>query len=38
MWKARMQYRLACTVMLWLLKGMCIGFGAFVAWRVCHAF
>ena len=36
-WKARMQYRLACTVILWVLKGMAIGFGAFVMWRLCHA-
>ena len=29
--------KIACTVALWLLKGLCIGFGALVAWRVCHA-
>ena len=35
--KERVQYRVACTVMLWLLKGMCLGFGAFFAWRLCYA-
>ena len=38
MLKERIQYRLACTVMLWLLKGMCMGFGiafgAIILWRV----
>ena len=28
---------IACTVALWLLKGLCMGFGALVAWRMCHA-
>jgi len=35
--KGEMLNRLALTVGMWLLKGMCIGFGAFVAWRICHA-
>ena len=30
-------YRLAVTVALWLVKGMCLGFGAFAVWKVCHA-
>ena len=29
--------RLGLTVGMWLLKGLCIGFGMFVAWRVCRA-
>jgi len=32
-----LSYKIACTVALWLLKGLCIGFGALVAWRMCHA-
>lgn len=32
-----LSYRLACTVGLWLLKGLCIGFGMLVAWRMYHA-
>ena len=29
--------RMGITVSLWLLKGLCIGFGIFVAWRACRA-
>ena len=25
------------TVLVWLVKGMCIGAGAWFAWRCCHA-
>ena len=32
-----LSYKIACTVALWLLKGLCMGVGALVAWRVCHA-
>ena len=43
--KERLQYKLACVTGLWLLKGMCIGFGVFFGWRLgmlilgrlCHA-
>lgn len=30
----RIHYRLAFTVMLWLIKGVCIGLGALFAWRI----
>ena len=29
-----LSYKIACTVALWLLKGLCMGFGALVAWRM----
>jgi hypothetical protein len=29
--------QLAMVVGLWLIKGLCVGFGIFVAWRFCHA-
>jgi len=28
---------LAATILIWVLKGFCLGVGAYVAWRVCHA-
>ena len=27
---------LGWTIFVWLLKGLCIGFGACAAWRFCH--
>lgn len=32
-----LSYKIACTVVLWLIKGMCMGFGMLVAWRMCRA-
>ena len=29
-------YKLGCAVLVWLIKGMCIGFGMFAVWRVCR--
>ncbi len=25
------------TILVWLIKGMCIGAGMWLAWRLCHA-
>jgi len=26
------------VILVWLLKGLCIGLGAYIAWRLCHAY
>jgi len=33
---SNLSYKIACTVALWLLKGLCMGFGALLAWRMCR--